>query len=82
MVVDGEEIKSRVARALPDAQITIRDFAGDSDHFEMTVVSSTFEGKSTLQRHRLVYAPLMDLLGGRLHALSLKALTPRERDGA
>ncbi len=78
-MVRPEEIRKRVAAALPDAEISIRDLAGDSDHFEMVVVSRSFEGKSTLARHRLVYAPLRDLLGGALHALALKTLTPDER---
>ena len=79
-MVDREDIRKRVAAALPDAEISIRDFVGDSDHFEMVVVSSFFEGKTTLARHRLVYAPLRDLLGGTLHALALKTLTPNERN--
>ncbi len=79
-MVDREEIRSRVSRALPGAGITIRDMVGDGDHLEMVVVSPLFEGKSTLERHRLVYAPLKDLLGGALHALALKTLAPGEQD--
>ena len=79
-MVDQEEIRSRVANALPGAGITIRDTVGDGDHLEMVVVSPLFEGKSTLERHRLVYAPLKDLLGGALHALALKTLAPGEKD--
>jgi stress-induced morphogen len=77
-MVSAEEIRRRVAEALPDADVSLRDYAGDSDHFEMVVVSEAFEGKSTLQRHRMVYAPLKDVLGGALHALALKTLTPSE----
>jgi stress-induced morphogen len=79
-VVDREEIRIRVSRALPGAGITIHDMVGDGDHLEMVVVSPLFEGKSTLERHRLVYAPLKDLLGGALHALALKTLAPGEQD--
>jgi stress-induced morphogen len=77
-MVDSEEIRRRVAAALPGAEIAIRDMVGDGDHLEMIVVSSSFEGKTTLERHRLVYAPLRDLLGGALHALALKTMTPAE----
>ncbi|HET6372665.1 MAG TPA: BolA/IbaG family iron-sulfur metabolism protein [Candidatus Polarisedimenticolia bacterium] len=77
-MVDIEEVRGRIARALPDARITIRDTVGDGDHFEMTVVSASFEGRTALERHRLVYAPLKDLLGGALHALALKTLSPAE----
>ena len=77
-MVPIDEIRGRVARALPDAKITIRDTVGDGDHLDMVVVSAQFEGKSTLQRHRMVYAPLSDLLGGALHALALRTLSPLE----
>lgn len=78
MPVDMNEIRVRVTRALPDARVHIRDTVGDGDHLEMVVVSAAFQGRSTLERHRLVYAPLKDLLGGALHALALRTLTPEE----
>jgi len=77
-MVPMDLIRSRVTSALPDAEISIRDTVGDGDHLDMVVVSEAFEGKTTLQRHRMVYAPLSDLLGGALHALALKTLSPRE----
>jgi len=73
-----EEIRRRVSDALPGATISIRDMVGDGDHLEMIVISERFEGLTTLQRHRLVYAPLNDVLGGALHALALKTLAPGE----
>jgi len=79
-MIDAEELRRRVGEALPGSRITIRDMVGDGDHYEMTVVSAAFEGKNTLQRHRLVYAPLKDILGGTLHALALKTLAPGEAD--
>ena len=80
-MIDPEEIRRRVAEAFPDAEISLRDMVGDRDHYEMVVVSAGFEGKSTLERHRMVYAPLKDLLGGALHALALRTLTPGEKSG-
>jgi len=77
-MIDGEEIRRRVAAALPGSRIEIRDTVGDRDHYEMVVVSELFSGKTTLERHRLVYAPLRDLLGGALHALALVTLAPGE----
>jgi len=77
-LIDEGEIRRRVAEALPGSEISIRDMVGDRDHYEMTVVSTAFVGKSTLQRHRMVYAPLKELLGGQLHALALRTLAPGE----
>jgi BolA protein len=47
-------------------------------HFRVEVVSAAFEGKSRLERHRLVNALLADELAGRVHALAVSARTPRE----
>ena len=77
-MVAMEEIRRRVIEALPGAQVTLRDMVGDGDHLEMIVVTSLFTGKGTLERHRMVYAPLKDILGGALHALALKTLAPEE----
>ena len=81
-MIDADELRRRVGEALPGASITIRDMVGDGDHYEMVVVSAAFEGKNTLQRHRLVYEPLKGILGGSLHALALKTLAPSEDEAA
>ena len=47
-------------------------------HFNVLIVSHAFAGKSLIQRHRLVYAALDDLMPKEIHALSIKALTPEE----
>ena len=77
-MIPADQIRRRVAEALPDAVIDLRDTAGDADHYEMVVVSSAFSGRPTLERHRMVYAALKDVLGGALHALALKTLAPDE----
>ena len=78
-MVEMEEIRRRVLSALPGADVSIRDMVGDGDHLEMVVVSPVFEGRTTLERHRMVYAPLKDVLGGALHALALKTIPPQEK---
>ncbi len=50
----------------------------DNTHFEATVVCSDFDGKRSLQRHQMVYAALGEKIGGEIHALSIRALTPEE----
>jgi stress-induced morphogen len=77
-MIQAEEIRRRVGSAFPDATIDLHDTVGDADHYEMVVVSAAFAGKTTLERHRLVYAALKDVLGGALHALALKTLAPGE----
>ena len=58
--------------------------AGASDgrgHFEVTIISPEFEGKSRIQRHRLVFDAVGDLMTSDIHALSINAFTPEERPG-
>ena len=74
--MDSSTIHDLIAQGLPDAQIEVR--GDDGVHFEALVVSSAFAGKLPLARHRMVYATLGDLMGGAIHALSVRALTPDE----
>ena len=48
-------------------------------HFDVTIVSAKFSGKSRVQRHQMIYDALRDLLQTDIHALSIKAFTPSER---
>ena len=50
-------------------------------HYLVTIVSDVFAGKSTIQRHRMVYEALGDMMKSEIHALSIKALTPDQVDG-
>jgi acid stress-induced BolA-like protein IbaG/YrbA len=51
---------------------------GDGQHFQAVVVSAAFEGQSRIERHRRVYAALGDRMRDRVHALSMRTLTPEE----
>ena len=76
MPMDASEIERRIKTALPDAEIDIRDLAGDGDHYAATVVSEQFRGKSRVQQHQIVYAALQGDMGGALHALALQTSAP------
>lgn len=76
MAMDSAEIERLIKTALPDAQIEIRDLAGDGDHYAATVVSSAFKGKTRVQQHQIVYAALKGQMGGQLHALALQTVAP------
>jgi BolA protein len=47
-------------------------------HFLLTIVSSDFYEKSTIERHRMIYDALGEMMGRNIHALSIKAYTPEE----
>lgn len=74
--MDTATIKTLIETGLPGAQADVH--GPDGVHFEATVISAAFAGKLPLARHRMVYATLGDRMGGEIHALSLKTLTPEE----
>jgi stress-induced morphogen len=76
MSMNAGEIEALIKAALPDARITIRDLAGDGDHYAAEVVSETFRGKNRVQQHKLVYDALQGRMGGALHALALQTGVP------
>lgn len=78
-MLDPKMLEARLKQTLPEADIQIRDTTGTGDHFEARIVAAEFEGKSMIDQHRLVYAPLQDLLAsGELHALALKTYSPTQ----
>ena len=75
-----EFIQELIETGLPGAQARVQ--GDDGVHFEATVVSEAFRGKLPLARHRLVYATLGERMGGEIHALALRTLTPEEAERA
>ena len=51
---------------------------GGETHFRINIVSQAFDGKSRVERHRMINALLADEFAGKLHALAIKAQTPSE----
>jgi stress-induced morphogen len=76
MPMNASEIESLIKSHIPDAEVTIRDLAGDGDHYAATVIAESFRGKSRVQQHQLVYQALMGEMGGKLHALALQTGIP------
>ncbi|WP_432720883.1 BolA family transcriptional regulator [Jeongeupia wiesaeckerbachi] len=83
----ADEIRGRLAVLAPEALDVHDDSAAHAGHagaaaggghFDVLIVSEAFVGLNALARHRKVYALLGDLMPHRIHALSLKALTPDE----
>ncbi len=69
----GSELEALIKAGIPDAEVTVK---GEGDHFEATVVSPQFAGRSMVQQHQLVYATLGERMGGEIHALALRTYTP------
>jgi BolA protein len=81
-------IRTRLEAALDPEQLEIIDesakhaghagAASGGGHFIVQVVSAAFEGKNLIQRHRLVYDAVDDIMHTEIHALSIQAKSPDE----
>ena len=69
-----EEIKNLIKEAIPDAEISIQDLAGDENHYSATIKSKVFAGKSMIEQHKIVYKALGVKMGNELHALALNTM--------
>lgn len=76
--MDADTIRQLIEQGLPGARAVVQ--GEDGVHFEALVVCEDFAGKLPLARHRMVYATLGDRMGGEIHALALRTLTPTEHD--
>lgn len=78
--MDAEQVKALIEAGMPGADVQM---VGDGCHLEVLVVSDAFEGKTLIQRHRMVMAGVKGhIASNELHALSIKASTPAERAAA
>lgn len=75
MAMKKEEIITLIKESFPDALIKIEDLRGDSDHYSATIISKSFQGKSRIMQHKMVYESLKGKMGNELHALMLKTKT-------
>jgi stress-induced morphogen len=74
-MIDNSSLTALIRAQIPDAQVDIVDRTGTMDHFNVTVRSREFEGKTLIEQHQLVYGALKGALkDGRVHAVELKTL--------
>jgi stress-induced morphogen len=79
-VIDNASLTELIRSELPDARVEIVDRTGTMDHFNVTVQSSGFAGKTLIEQHQIVYGALKPALkDGRVHAVELKTLLQDER---
>jgi stress-induced morphogen len=74
-MIDNDSLAALIRRDLPDALVEIVDRTGTMDHFNVTVRSRAFAGRTLIEQHQLVYGALRAALkDGRVHAVELKTL--------
>jgi stress-induced morphogen len=76
-MVDADAIRRELVQAFPNGHVEAEDSTGTNDHFAVTVVSDSFNGKSLVERHQMVYRALAGLMP-QIHALQLRTTTPGE----
>lgn len=80
-MISPAEIEAALQKVLAKPTVNVQDLTGGGDHFQVLVISSSFEGKKLVEQHQLVYGALEEALGSeRIHALALKTMTPEEWD--
>ena len=75
MPMSEEEIKHFIMDAIPDCSVEIEDLKGDGDHYSATVKSKSFNGKTRVEQHKMVYDAFKGKMGSVLHALKLKTIS-------
>jgi stress-induced morphogen len=76
MGMAAADIATLIEAALPGAEVTIEDLAGDGEHYRALVASAAFAGKSRVEQHKMVYDALGGRMGGELHALQVVTSVP------
>lgn len=78
-MVSTDQVSNMIKASLPDAEIAVEDLTGGGDHYQVTVVSSQFEGLTLVKQHQLVYGAVRDAMSSEaIHALALKTYTPED----
>lgn len=71
-----EDVKALLAAEFPEATV---DASTDGYHFEVSVISDSFEGLNAVKRQQAVYKALnAQIKDGSIHAVKIKAMTPAE----
>ena len=78
-MISPDQLSTLIKTELPDAEIQVEDLTGGGDHYQATVVSEAFNGKTLVQQHQMVYKAVNGVMADNsLHALALKTFTPEK----
>jgi acid stress-induced BolA-like protein IbaG/YrbA len=78
-MIEPDEVQQLIHAGLPDAKVLVQDLTGGGDHYQVTVISDAFVGKSLVQQHRMVYGAVNQAMTtDRIHAFALKTYTPEK----
>ncbi len=72
MAIEQVKLENLLKEKFPDANILVKDLAGDNNHYSVTIESKVFNDLNKVQRHQLVYQSLDGLMDSELHAMQLQ----------
>ena len=72
MAIEQVKLENLLKEKFPDANILVKDLAGDNNHYSVTIESKVFNDLSRVQQHQLVYQSLDGLMDSELHAMQLQ----------
>jgi len=76
--METKKVKELILNGIPDAHVEVTDTTGTNDHFSVIVVSNSFDGKSIVEQHKMVYKSVGSHLTKEIHALQVKTMTTAE----
>lgn len=77
VLMTADQIKTRIQTLAPGTEAQLIDLTGTQDHWQAIIVSSAFEGKTLVERHRMVFDLFKkEVESNDVHALTLKTYTP------
>jgi stress-induced morphogen len=72
MAIEQVKLENLLKEKFPDANIQVKDLAGDNNHYSVTIESKVFNDLNRVQQHQLVYQSLDGLMDSELHAMQLQ----------
>tara|TARA_B100000676_G_C17733341_1_gene657558 strand:- start:111 stop:359 length:249 start_codon:yes stop_codon:yes gene_type:complete len=76
--METKEITSMIKQAIPNSEVNVVDLKGTGDHFSALIISDAFEGVSLVDRHKMIYNSISDVMTTKIHAMQIKTLTKNE----
>ena len=71
-MITPQQIEKLIQEGLPGSQVQVEDMMGTGDHFDVTVTSAAFAGKTLMEQHKMVFAILKMDKSDRIHAVQIK----------
>ena len=76
--METEQIILMTKKGIPNSEVSVVDLKGTGDHFSALIISDLFKGVGLVDRHKMVYNTISDVMTNQIHAMQIKTLTRKE----